>query len=94
MKDDIVIEYPTAGATYGRDEYGVYSYGEYPGSSVLAGQTRRSFLGSYATLEETRSNHPGASWHGNGSGFVEQPVPETPPAWLDPTAIGERWTDD
>lgn len=93
MKDDVVIEYPTVGYSYNHDEYGVYSYSEHPGSSVLAGQIRRSFLGSYETLAEARRNHPGAAWNGEHSGFVDRPIPETPPEWFDPTAIGERWDD-
>lgn len=54
------IEFPSTGATYFREEYGVYRYDTYPRSSVLAGQTRRSFLGSYASLEEARADYPTA----------------------------------
>jgi hypothetical protein len=59
-KPDIRIEFPSTGATYSRDEYGVYQYDRYPRGSVLAGQQRRVFLGSYETLEEARAVHPGA----------------------------------
>ncbi len=58
--DNIQIEYPCAGATYNRPEYGVYKYGVYPRSSVLAGQTRRVFLDSFATLEEAQAEYPDA----------------------------------
>jgi hypothetical protein len=57
----LTIEYPSAGATYSNPEYGVYQYSTYPRSSVLAGQQRRRFLCSYATLAEAQSAHPTAS---------------------------------
>ena len=57
---DIRIEYPSAGMTYNRDAYGVYEYGEYPRSSVLAGQERRVYLDSFETLEEARAKYPTA----------------------------------
>jgi hypothetical protein len=91
---DIVIEYPTSGATYSHDEYGVYGYDEYPAGSVLEGQPRRRFLDSFDTLAEARAAYPGASWSGEASGYVEREVPATPPAWFDPTAIGERWDSE
>ena len=56
----IQIEYPSAGATYNSPEYGVYEYGVYGRSSVLAGQTRRIFLDSFPTLEEAREAFPDA----------------------------------
>lgn len=65
MKEkDIRIEFPSKGATYCRQEYGVYSYDEYPRSSVLAGQTRRIFLDSFETLEEAQSKYPEAKVFG------------------------------
>jgi hypothetical protein len=64
--NNIRIEYPSAGATYNRPEYGVYGYGVYPRSSVLAGQTRRVFLGSFATLEEAQAEYPDAELAGCG----------------------------
>ena len=57
---DVRIEYPSRGATYCRDEYGVYAYSVYPESSVLAGQERRVFISSYETLEEAQREHPNA----------------------------------
>jgi hypothetical protein len=61
----IQIEYPCAGATYNRPEYGVYEYGRYARSSVLAGQTRRMFLDSFATLEEAQAAFPDAKISGS-----------------------------
>lgn len=89
-----VIEYPTAGATYNHDEYGVYEYGVYEPWSVLAGQEKRSFLGSYPTLEEAQQNYPDAVWSGEGSGYREIHISESPPEWFDPEIAGERWEED
>lgn len=63
---DVRIEYPSAGATYDRDEYGVYEYDRYPRGSVLAGQERRTFLDSFETLEAARAKYPGADESGCG----------------------------
>lgn len=63
---DIRIEYPSRGATYSRDEYGVYEYGTYPRSSVLAGQSRRIFHCSYDTLEQAQAEYPTAKLVGCG----------------------------
>jgi hypothetical protein len=63
---DVVIEYPSVGMTYWRDVYGVYAYDEYPRSSVLAGQQRRSFIDSFDTLEEAKAAYPAAAVHAPG----------------------------
>lgn len=60
IKNTIQIEFPMSGRTYSRNEYGVYEYGVYPRSSVLAGSTRRVFLDSFKTLDEARRAFPGA----------------------------------
>jgi hypothetical protein len=88
-----VIEYPMTGATYSRDEYGVYEYGIYPESSVLAGQERRSFIDSFPTLAEAQSAYPDAEWQ-DGSGYREIVIPHEPPEWFDPGNAGETWDDD
>ena len=54
------IEYPAAGETYNMDKFGVYEYGTYERGSVLAGRSRRVFLGAYDTLREAREEHPEA----------------------------------
>ena len=54
------IEHPSEGATYSTDDYGVYEYGVYPRGSVLAGQERRTFLGSFETLAEAQAAFPHA----------------------------------
>lgn len=40
--------------------YSVYEFGRYPRSSVLAGQTRKSFLDSFDSLEEAQAAYPKA----------------------------------
>lgn len=62
----VYVEFPSIGATYRRDEYGVYAYDEYPRSSVLAGQERRSFIESFPTLEAARAAYPQALVSGPG----------------------------
>jgi hypothetical protein len=89
---DIRIEYPSRGATYNNPVYGVYEYDEYPYNSVLAGQTRRSFLNSFETLEEAQKEYPNASLH--GCGYEPVNIPKNPPAWFDEANAGERWDDD
>ena len=65
-REDIRIEYPSRGATYSSDEYGVYRYDTYPRSSVLAGQQRRQFLGTFETLEQAQAEYPSAELSGCG----------------------------
>ena len=67
-KTDIRIEYPSSGATYNSEEYGVYEYGRYGRGSVLAGQQKRMFLDSFATLEEAKAAYPNAEYH-EASGY-------------------------
>ena len=89
-----VIEYPSAGATYSHDEYGVYEYGEYEPWSVLAGQEKRSFLDSFPTLKAAQAAYPDAQWSGEGSGYREITIPHDPPDWFDPDDAGEVWDDE
>lgn len=63
---EIRIEFPSKGATYCKNKYGVYEYSTYPRDSVLAGQERRRFLGQFDTLEEAQSAYPGADISGCG----------------------------
>jgi hypothetical protein len=85
------IEYPSSGATYSRNEYGVYRYDEYPESSVLAGQERRSFLDSFPTLAEAKKAYPDAEE--SGCGYQQLEIPHTPPEWFDPANAGETWDE-
>lgn len=55
------IEFPAAGRTYNMgDKFGVYEYGVYPRSSVLAGQSRRSFLDAFDSVEAALAAYPDA----------------------------------
>lgn len=91
---ELVIEYPSAGATYSHNEYGVYRYDVFPEYSVLAGQVRRAFLDSFPTLTEAQAAYPSAEWHGPGSGYREIVIPNEPPEWFDPADAGENWDED
>ena len=94
MKANIKIEFPSAGATYCNNVFGVYEYDEYPGSSVLAGQSRRTWLGEYETLEEARAEYPNAVYNDCGSRFQPVNVSRIAPDWFDESYAGERWDDD
>ena len=54
------IEFPSRHVTFIEWEFGVYGYGVYPRSSVLAGQERRVWLGGYPTLAAARADYPTA----------------------------------
>jgi hypothetical protein len=87
--DYVLIEYPSAGATYSRPVYGVYGYDTYPDTSVLSGQERRTFLDTFETLEEAQTQHPEAEWQKLGSQYREpylDHLPDGPdgPGVLDP----------
>lgn len=57
---EVVIE-PARGATYNRPgKFAAYGYSEYPESSVLAGQTRRQWLGEFDSVAEALVAYPNA----------------------------------
>jgi hypothetical protein len=92
--DPLVIEHPVTGSRGNvlSQEYGVYRYGVYEDSSVLAGQQKRSFVDSFPTLAEAQAAYPGAEWDGDGySQRVPVHIPDAAPAWFDPLAAGETW---
>ena len=60
MRATLEVEYPSRHITFTVQEFGVFEYGEYPRSSVLAGEERRSFKGGYSTLAEALRAHPTA----------------------------------
>ena len=81
----------------------VYAHDAYPGSSVLAGQPRRSYLINFDTAEEALEAYPDAEviegsskpWRPADATLEEiSGLPEHPPAWFDPRAAGERWNPD
>lgn len=77
-REDIRIEYPSRGATYRRDQYGVYKYDTYPRHSVLAGQQRRTFLETFETLEEAQAAYPKAVYHEGACGYREPNLSHLP----------------
>jgi hypothetical protein len=86
------IEFPSTGATYHHEEFGVYEYSVYPRGSVLEGEESRRFLASFTTLEEAQKAYPKADVSGCGYRAVE--LPQEPPSWFDPMYAGERWSED
>lgn len=84
------IEYPSVGATYSNDVYGVYQYGVYPSSSVLAGQESRTWLGEFETLEEAKVQFPTAVIL-EGIGYRKVNMSSTAPDWFDNCNAGEEW---
>jgi hypothetical protein len=91
MKEDVRIEYPSRGATYCNEAYGVYKYDVYPRSSVLGGQPRRTFLDECQTLEEAKAKYPKAKEF--GSCYMPPPVMHRP-SWFDEMDAGEHWSED
>ncbi len=68
---EYVIEHGGRGATYRKTEgFTVYALDEYPRSSVLAGQQRRTWIDEYDTLEEAQAAYPQATLY---SGTTYQP---------------------
>jgi hypothetical protein len=95
-KPTIKIEYPSAGATYCNYAYGVYAYDEWPMSSVLGGQSRRTYIREYPTLEEAQAAHPDAITT-ESCGYIASTGTELPrvaPSWFDPMDAGEQWDED
>jgi len=59
MKTDLTIE-RGRGATYASDRWTVYEHGTYGRDSALSGQSRRSWLDDFETLEEAVTAYPEA----------------------------------
>ena len=59
MSPDLTIE-RGRGATYSSDRWTVYEHGVYDRDSVLSGQSRRSWLDDFETLEEAIAAYPEA----------------------------------
>jgi len=94
MKKDIRIEFPSTGATYYNEVFGVYEYDEWPMSSVLGGQSRRTYLGEFDTLEEAQDAFPEATYNSHGSSYQPINISRVAPNWFDESYAGERWDDD
>lgn len=74
------------------ETFAVYRYSTYGESSVLAGQTKRSYIDSSTDLAQLRRDYPDAEVS-EGVGYIAPEVPATPPEWFDPTIAGERWNE-
>ena len=48
------------GATYASDRWTVYEHGVYDHDSVLSGQSRRTWMDDFETLEEAQKAYPEA----------------------------------
>jgi hypothetical protein len=48
------------GATYASDRWTVYEHGTYDRDSVLSGQSRRTWMDDFETLEEAQKAYPKA----------------------------------
>ena len=59
MKTELTIE-QGRGATYASERWTVYEHGVYDRDSVLSGQSRRSWLDDFDTLEEAQKAYPEA----------------------------------
>ena len=94
METNFKIEYPSAGATYCNYVYGVYEYGVYSESSVLAGQTCRIWVDEFDTLEEAKTAYPQASFDDCGSSYHPISLSSIAPDWFDESDAGEYWDDD
>lgn len=81
------IEFPSVGAAYHRDEFGVYTYDTYPAGTVNVGQERRRFRNAFDTLDEARENFPDAIYQ-DGTGYVAWDLPEDSPGMVQPGRRG------
>ena len=90
MVDDLIIE----PAGYEK-EVMVVRYSIYPESSVLSGQTCRSRLGYFPTVEAALEKYPGTRVvQYQGRDPFGPVVSDIPPSDFDPTICGEVWHED
>ena len=94
LSKDLTIEPHTDGDVV------VWEHGEYPRGSVLAGQTRRSWVECFSTVEEALKEYPKAEVRTSTTGdpfariYDDNPTPQTPPDWFDPMDAGEVWGEN
>jgi len=82
-----------------RGSFEVYRHGFYPSGSVLAGQSRRSFVAEYTSLREAKAAYPRARVSESTRTYTDpnatleelSGLPETPPAWFAPSDANETW---
>jgi len=90
---DITIE-PSFSHTGQRDGFEVVEHGVYGPSSVLEGQTRRTILDFFPTVEDAQQQYPEAKVVEHSTKTEHPELPKSPPSWFDPSAAGERWDSD
>jgi len=61
------------GMTYSNSSFTVYKHGTYPRGSVLAGESKRTFINSFPTLEEARKVYPQAEVLVDGGTTYQMP---------------------
>ena len=74
--------------------WNVYEHGRYERGSVLAGQSRRSFIDCYESLKEARSAYPKADVIDHSTKVHHNPMPHHAPDWFDPADAGEVWSEE
>lgn len=89
---DLTIEKKRSYNTQGF-EWTVYEWGVYPHSSVLAGQTRKTFMDAFDTLEEALAAYPDAQALDGPSHKPSNGLGPAPEPWFDPAAAGESWDE-
>lgn len=75
------------------NSWNVYEWDRYPEGSVLACQSRKSFIDSSDDLEQLKRDYPTAELY-DFPVDAHNDLPDTAPAWFDPQAIGESWGGD
>lgn len=71
----------------------LHEIGQYPESSVLAGQMYDRVINTYVTMEQAMTDNPNVEIHYTTSG-IRATVPDLAPQGFDPADCGERWYDD
>ena len=74
----------------------LWGYGEYPASSVLAGQYRQARLENYATAEEAvmATGLRVADGERDCAALVRAEAPVCAPDWFDAADAGEAWSEE
>jgi len=83
--------------------FAVYEHDEYPRSSILAGQYRRTQREMFETVSDAKKEWPTARVLDHSSKPVTtikqrlaelSNLPPAPPEWFDAADAGESWDDD
>ena len=74
--------------------WAVYATKTYGSNSVLGGQQQEIPVGFFDTMEEAQAKHPGLPVEGHAGRLTAPTLPDSPPAWFDPSAAGETWHEN